>query len=58
MRLIGRLAELSTELFDEVASGRQIGKAPTVKDFLLPNNRTSVMRLNMSRLMKIYDSAA
>jgi hypothetical protein len=42
------LAELSTELFDEVASRCQIGKAPAVKDLLLPNNRTSVMRLNMS----------
>jgi hypothetical protein len=52
------LAELSTELFDEVASGCQIGKAPAVEDLLLPINRTSVMRLNMSRLMKIYDLAA
>jgi hypothetical protein len=56
--LIAPLAELSTELFDEVASRCQIGKAPAVKDLLLPNNRTSVMRLNMSRLMKIYDPAA
>jgi hypothetical protein len=52
------LAELSTELFDEVASRCQIGKAPTIKGLMLPNNRLSVMWLNMSRLMKIYDPAA
>ena len=52
------LAELSTELIDEGASGCQIRKAPAVKDLLLPSNRTSVMWLNMSRLMKIYDPAA
>jgi len=52
------LAELSTELFTEVASRCQIGKAPAVKDLVLPNNRTSVMWLNMSRLMKINDPAA
>jgi hypothetical protein len=52
------LAELSTELFSEVVSRCQIGKAPAVKDLILPNNRTSVMWLNMSRLMKNYDPAA
>jgi len=55
---IGRLAELSTKMIDEGVSCCQIGKAPAVKDLLLPNNRTSVMWLNMSRLMKIYDPAA
>jgi hypothetical protein len=49
------IRKFSTELFDEVASRRQIWKAPAVEDLLLPINRTSVMRLNMSRLMKIYD---
>jgi hypothetical protein len=52
------LAELSTELIDEGASRCQIRKAPAVKDLLLPSNRTSVMWLNTSRLMKIYDLAA
>jgi hypothetical protein len=52
------LAEFSTELFDEILSGCQIGKAPAVEDLLLPINRTSVTRLNMSRLVKIYDPAA
>jgi hypothetical protein len=33
----------ATELFDEVASHCQIGKAPAVKDLPLPRNRTSVM---------------
>jgi hypothetical protein len=52
------LVELSTELFDEVMSRCQIGKAPAVKDLPLPNDRTSVMWLNMPRFMKIYDPAA
>jgi hypothetical protein len=56
--ILRALAELTTELFDEVASGCQIGKTPAVEDLLLPINRTSVMWLNMSRLMKIYDPAA
>jgi hypothetical protein len=51
-------AELSTELIDEVASGCQIRKAPAIKDLLLSYNPTSVMRLNTSRLMKIYDPTA
>jgi uncharacterized protein YjiS (DUF1127 family) len=52
------LAKLSTELIDEGASRCQIGKAPAVKDLPLPNNRTPVTQLNMSRLMKGHDPAA
>jgi hypothetical protein len=52
------LPELPIELFDEILSGCQIGKAPAVEDLVLPINRTSVMWLNVSRLMEIYDLAA
>ena len=52
------LAQLPTELFDEILSGCQIGKASAVEDLPLPSNRTSVMWLNVSRLMEIYDLAA
>jgi hypothetical protein len=44
--------------FDEILSRCQIEKAPAVKHLSLSNTCTSVMWLDMSRLIKIYYPAA
>ena len=50
-----RFAEFPTKLFDKGASDQQIGKAPTITNLTLPGgNSTSILRLNVSRLVKLY----
>src|SRR6516165_1470163 len=50
----------SAELFDKRASRLQIGKAPTIVGFAFSsrNCTASVSRLNVPRLVKIYDPTA
>ena len=47
--------EPSAKLFDERASRRQIGKAPSRIRLIVPNNSATVSRLKASRFMKTYD---
>jgi hypothetical protein len=52
------LAELPTELFDEILSDCQIGKAPAIIRFAFLQNYMAVSRLDASRIVKVHDSTA
>jgi hypothetical protein len=53
-----RSVERSAKLFNEVASRPQIGKAPPTIGLIVLGDPTPMSRLNVSRLMKLHNSAA
>jgi hypothetical protein len=50
------LRNFSAELFHERVGRGQIGKAPAIKGSAFPQNNSPVVRLDMSRFVKIDDS--
>jgi hypothetical protein len=51
-------AELAAKLFDKGVSDRQIVKAPVIMWSVSPKNCPTVLRLNLSQLMKLHDLPA
>src|SRR6516164_11314553 len=48
-----RFAKLSAKLFGKAVSDQKIGKAPTIIELASRSISTSILRLNLSRLMKL-----
>src|SRR6516162_9905676 len=49
-----RFAKLSAKLFGKAVSDQKIGKAPTIIELASRSISTSILRLNLSRLMKLH----
>ena len=51
-------AQCAAKVLNEVASCPQIGKAPPTISLIVLSDPTPVSRLNVSRIMKLHNSAA